>query len=294
MTDDAGQIGILGAGRVAQALALGLAAADRREPLLWARDPERLAAALREIGTGRAAPSLRDLVDGCDTLIIAVSDDALSAMVAKLVPLLSERRTPFIVHVSGRSGAAILSPLAARGARTAAVHPAMTFTGNPPAEVAHMVGAYFTCTAPDAVSGECARALVTRLSGIAVEIDEEQRALYHAALCHASNHLVTLIAGATEALARTGIDTPEALVAPLVRAALENSLSQGFEALSGPVLRGDADTISEHLAALEEQFSTLLPVYRAMAGATLARLERDGPTAARAALRERLGHSPHD
>ncbi len=111
---------------------------------------------------------------------------------------------------------------------------------------------------------------------MAVEIAEGHRALYHAALSHAANHLVTLLSGASDALRAAGADKPGALLAPLVRAALENSLARGFDALSGPLLRGDGDMIARHLAALARDCPGLLPAYRAMALATLDGLARAG------------------
>jgi predicted short-subunit dehydrogenase-like oxidoreductase (DUF2520 family) len=129
-----------------------------------------------------------------------------------------------------------------------------------------------------------ARQIVGLLGGVTVEIAEERRPLYHAALCHASNHLVTLMAGASHALTATGVDDPAALLAPLVRAALENSLERGFAALSGPLLRGDEQTVAGHLAALATDCPALLPAYRAMALATLDELGRTEPSALRRAL----------
>src|SRR3546814_907700 len=75
-------------------------------------------------------------------------------------------------------------------------------------------------------------------------------------------------------LFRAGVDDPAALLAPLIRAALGNSLVHGFAGLSGPLLRGDARTIGNHLTALANDSPALLPVYVAMARATLDELKR--------------------
>jgi predicted short-subunit dehydrogenase-like oxidoreductase (DUF2520 family) len=85
-----------------------------------------------------------------------------------------------------------------------------------------------------------------------------------------------LLDGSFGALRSAGVDDPAALLAPLVRAALENSLAQGFAALSGPLLRGDGETIVRHLAALADHSPELLPAYRAMALATLDAIARSG------------------
>lgn len=277
---------IIGTGRVAQALALGLAPYSAEPLLLWGRSPEQLAAAA--LRTGAAAASLGEVASSCDVIAIAVSDDALAAVANALAAAIADNETPFVFHVSGRSGVAVLEPLQAAGALTAAIHPAMTFTGQPESEVARMAGARFAITGSTATAAERARSIVGLLKGTAVAIPEERRALYHAALCHASNHLVTLLSGATHALATAGIDDPAALLAPLVRASLENSLEHGFTALSGPLLRGDHQAIEGHLDALEAYRPDLLPAYRAMALATLDELERPGAPDASSTLRRRL------
>ncbi|HEV7313385.1 Rossmann-like and DUF2520 domain-containing protein [Sphingopyxis sp.] len=269
------QSGVVGAGRVAQALALALAPHSTLPPIMWGRSPERTAAAATRIGA-IAAPAIGQLMTQCDVIAIAVSDDALAGVVSEMAAISSASRGSLIFHVSGRSGAAILDPLRSAGALTAAIHPAMTFTGDPAGEVQRMAGARFAITGSTADATESAKQFVALLGGIAVEIAEDRRALYHAALCHASNHLVTLIAGASHALEDAGVDDPAALLAPLVRAALENSLAFGFAGLSGPLLRGDARTVGDHLATLTAHSPALLPAYRAMALATLDELKRAG------------------
>ncbi|KAK0366398.1 MAG: DUF2520 domain-containing protein [Pseudomonadota bacterium] len=275
------QIGLIGTGRVARALGLALAPHSAAPILVQGRNPDHAAAAVTAIGRAQAVALSSSLSSNCDLILLAVADDALPAVIADLtaMPL-----SATICHVSGRSGAALLDPLRAQGATTAAVHPAMTFTGDPAAEVARMRGARFAITGADAPSIAAARKLVVLLGGVAVEVAEAHRALYHAALCHAANHLVTLIAGASDALAAAGVAEPGALLAPLVRAALDNSLCRGIHALSGPLLRGDRQTIGNHLTALRAHAPELLPAYRAMALATLDALDRD-----EAALRDDLG-----
>ncbi len=267
------QFGIIGAGRVAQALALAFARHSLAPPMLWSRADDRTSAAAERVGAV-AAPDIDGLAARCDIVAIAVSDDALVQVVAGLTPPLSQNGNAFVFHVSGRGGAATLDPLRATGAPTAAIHPAMTFTGDPQGEVQRMIGAHFAITGstPDATAQ--AKRLVTLLGGIAVEVAEDKRPLYHAALSHASNHLVTLIAGAAGALKDAGVDNPSALLAPLVRASLDNSLLHGIAGLSGPLLRGDAQTIGNHLDTLAALSPNLLPAYRAMARATLDELKR--------------------
>lgn len=269
------RVGIAGTGRVARAMALALAPRSAEAVLIWGRSPDRAHEASASVG-GKGADGLGDLVARCDLILIAVADDALRSVVADLAAALPPGTEPFVCHVSGGSGAGVLAPLHARGALTAAMHPAMTFTGDAAQEALRMAGARFAITAPDAEALAEARTLVGLLGGVAVAVAEDHRPLYHAALCHAANHLVTLLAGASQALRVAGADEPEALLAPLVRAALENSLDRGFGALSGPLLRGDGATIAAHLAAIARDCPDLLPAYRAMATATIDELARTG------------------
>lgn len=269
------RVGIAGSGRVARAMALALAPRSAAPVLIWGRSPGPVQDAASAVGAA-VADSIKGLVAGCDLIVIAVADAALATVAGQLADALEPGAEPFVCHVSGGSGAAILAPLADRGALTAAVHPAMTFTGDPAQEVERMAGARFAITAPDREALAEARTLIALIGGIAVEIAEDRRALYHAALSHAANHLVTLMSGAAHALRAAGADEPEALLAPLVRAALENSLAHGFDALSGPLLRGDSDTIARHLTAIARDCPDLLPAYRAMALATLDELTKAG------------------
>ena len=86
------------------------------------------------------------------------------------------------------------------------------------------------------------------MGGEPVWVEEAHRALYHAALAHGANHLVTLDRpGDAGAARRPGSRRPTGCSRPLVSAALDNALRAGDAALTGPVARGDAGTVAEHL-----------------------------------------------
>ncbi|WP_298396651.1 DUF2520 domain-containing protein [Sphingobium sp.] len=275
------QIGIVGTGRVARALAHGLKNHSAAPLMFWGRNPDHVRAVAAGVERSQAVFAPDVIMSACDLMLIAVADDALPDVVTAMSRHRPTQPDAFACHVSGRSGAALLAPLRDRGMLTAAVHPAMTFTGNPEMEVARMAGARFVITGAGPQATDAAERLVGLLGGVAEHVGEAQRALYHAALCHAANHLVTLLAGSCDALHAAGIADPHALLGPLVRAALENSLDRGFAALSGPLLRGDEVTISDHLAAISADCPSLLLPYRAMARATLDQLAREGTPPAR-------------
>lgn len=159
------RIGIAGSGRVARAMALALAPRSAAPVLIWGRSPGRVHEAAATVG-GTVAENCADLTASCDLIVIAVADAALAEVAVGLAEALAGTE-PFVCHVSGGSGAAILAPLAGRGALTAAVHPAMTFTGDPAQEAGRMAGACFAITATDGEALAEARTLVALLGGVA-------------------------------------------------------------------------------------------------------------------------------
>ena len=124
----------------------------------------------------------------------------------------------------------------------------MTFTGTP-ADLARLAGISYGVTAPADLRAFAER-LVADLGGVPEWVAEADRPLYHAALAHGANHLVTLVNEALDRLRDAGVVHPERVLAPLLRAALDNALRLGDAALTGPVSRGDAGTIAAHLDRL--------------------------------------------
>jgi predicted short-subunit dehydrogenase-like oxidoreductase (DUF2520 family) len=179
-----------------------------------------------------------------------------------------------VVHTSGAHGIGVLDAAAARGAVALAVHPAMSFAGRPE-DLARLDGTVFGITAEPEYQ-PVAEALVLELGGESVWIPETARPVYHAALTHAANHLVTLQADAMELLAAAGVVAPARVLAPLTGAALDNVLRLGDAALTGPVSRGDARTVAEHVDVLRRRSADLVDSYIAMARRTAQRAAAAG------------------
>ena len=183
-----------------------------------------------------------------------------------------------VAHTSGRFGVGILHPVRAAGAIPLALHPAMTFTGMS-LDLTRLLDCTFGVTA-DAAMLPIAQALVVEMGAEPVAIAEADRTLYHAALAHGSNHLVTLVAQASQLLREVGVEAPERMLGPLLRATLENALASGESALTGPVARGDVGTVAAHAGSLREHDGgsggDILEAYLAMARATARRAGRRG------------------
>ena len=207
-----------------------------------------------------------EVMGAADLVLLTVPDDVLGDLVAGLAE--TEAVTPgqFVVHASGRFGVGILEPITRLGALPMALHPVMTFTGAR-SDLDRLSGCPFGVTAPR-VLRPVAEALVVEMGGDPMWVAEEARPLYHAALANGANHLVTLIAQTLDLLATAGIEQPALLVRPLLRAALDNVLVMGDDALTGPVARGDAATVSAHLEALSQAAPEARAAYIAMARLT--------------------------
>jgi len=268
-------VGIVGAGRVGSVLGAALARAGH---------PVVAVSALSDASRARAAALLpgvpvhadaAEVAGACSLLLLAVPDDALGGLVAGLADTGALAAGQLVAHTSGRHGLGVLDPAVRRGAAGLALHPAMTFGGDGAADLARLTGTRFGVTAPSELRG-LAAGLVAELGGTCVEVSEAARPLYHAALAHGANGLVTLVAQAVDALRAAGADDPSGLLRPLLAAALDNALDRGSAAATGPVVRGDARTVAAHLRVLAEDQPETVATYAALARATAARALGDG------------------
>jgi predicted short-subunit dehydrogenase-like oxidoreductase (DUF2520 family) len=257
-------VGVVGAGRVGVVLAAALAAAGHRVVAVTAGSrPDRMSALLPATAVLPAAEVARAATH---LLLVAVPDDALGPVVTELAAAGALRPGQVVAHPSGAHGLAVLRPAVDRGVRPLALHPAMTFTGDA-ADLERLAGVSYGVTAPDDLR-EFAERLVADLGGRVEWVTEPDRALYHAALAHGANHLVTLVNDAADRLREAGVRQPGPMLAPLLRAALENTLRLGDHALTGPVVRGDAGTVDRHLRVLGERAPDALAAYRTLARRT--------------------------
>lgn len=212
-----------------------------------------LAAALRASGVtvdgplGRGAPC-----EDADVVLLCVPDGEIPAAAAVVA------RGPLVGHCSGATGLDVLG-----GHEGFSLHPLMTVT----ADGARFAGAGCAVAGTTDRALTTASALANALGMIAVEISDADRAAYHAAASIASNFLVTLEAAAERVAATAGAGRE--LLVPLVRATVENWAAAGPErALTGPIARGDGETVARQRAAIAERAPELLELFDALAAAT--------------------------
>lgn len=269
-------VGIVSAGRVGTALGVALERADHVVVACNAISRASRDRAHRRLPDTAVLPA-QDVARRAELLLLAVPDAELADVVSGLAATGSVRPGAIVAHTSGANGIGVLEPLTAQGCIPLAIHPAMTFTGSDE-DIARLPDTCFGITAADEVGYAIAQSLVLEIGGEPFRVREDARALYHAALAHAGNHVITVLLDAVEAL-RSALwgqellgqeivgDAPgglaERVIGPLARASLENALQRGQGALTGPVARGDAAAVARHLRALTEVDPALAAAYRA-------------------------------
>jgi predicted short-subunit dehydrogenase-like oxidoreductase (DUF2520 family) len=226
---------VVGAGRLGRAMATGL----------------------RETGVAVDGPLRRGArCPDADVVILAVPDAEIANAAAVL-----ERRAdgPLVGHCSGATTLDVLAPHEAFS-----LHPLMTVPADGSARLA---GASAAVAGSTPHARGIGRQLALHLGLTPIDVADEDRAAYHAAASIASNFLVTLEAAAERLAADAGVDR-QALV-PLVRATVENWASLGPDrALTGPIARGDTQTVERQRQAIQDRAPELLDLFDALAEAT--------------------------
>jgi predicted short-subunit dehydrogenase-like oxidoreductase (DUF2520 family) len=207
------------------------------------RSGSAICARLRELGIALLEH------DG-DLIVVCVPDRSIADVARRIEP------GPWMCHVSGATPLAALDP----HERRFSVHPLQTLVKWRGPE--QLDGAFGAVTAEDAEAKERGFWLARTLGLQPFELRDDGRALYHAGAMFASGYLVTLHQAAASLFELAGAP-PDALV-PLMSRTIEN----GFE-LTGPISRGDWTTMDRHLAAIGERKPELVPLYRALAEATV-------------------------
>ena len=227
-----------------------------------------LARALAAAGVEVAGPTARnEPVEAADVVLLCVPDAEIGRVVRTL-----PRTVGWVGHVSGATG------LADAGVDFG-LHPLQTFVGTEGPEAFHGIGCAVAGRNPAA--REIAEELAVRLGAHPFPIDDADRAAYHAAASIASNYTVTLLATAERMAASAGLAPADAraILAPLVRATVENWAAHGPRtALTGPVARGDAATVTRQRAAIAAAAPELLDLFDVLSAHTreLARRPEEG------------------
>jgi predicted short-subunit dehydrogenase-like oxidoreductase (DUF2520 family) len=210
--------------------------------------------------------------EGADAALLCVPDAAIE----EACEAIAAAPLRFVGHTSGVAGPDPLRSATASGAEAFGLHPLQTITGDNP----ELIGAACAVSGSTPAALALARSLARRLGMRPFELPEERRAAYHAAASIASNFLVTLEESASQLMERAGVEEAHELLAPLVLRSAANWAAGGPGLLTGPIARGDEETVKRHLEAIEAQMPELLDLYRVLADRTRALAETGDGVAA--------------
>lgn len=225
-----------------------------------------LSAALREAGYEVDGPAGRGEVPAGDAILLCVPDAEIAAAAETVAG--SAR---LVGHTSGSTPLSALRPAARGGAHVFGFHPLQTFAEGGGVPDLDGIGCAIAGSTPEAL--ETARSIAERLGLVPFALPDHKRAAYHAAASVASNFLITLQAMAEEVARDAGLEPAQArqLLAPLVRTTVENWVALGPRAaLTGPVARGDAQTVTAQRRAISAASPQLLPLFDALVERTKA------------------------
>ena len=259
-------ISILGAGKLGTTLGRALVQAGYRVAAVSCRTSASAKKSASLIGESTRA--FQDNIQAAamgQWIALTPPDEQITSIAKDLAGLNLKHR--LIFHCSGILSADVLHSLQEKGAWVASLHPVQTFASPAGApELFH--GVYFTLEGERKV---CSRleGMVKKMGGIPIGIKKEQKPIYHAACSLSSNLLIALLQTASDLLSQEEIKNGNRILFPLVRQTVSNIEEKGLLAsLTGPVVRGDLQTVKIHLAALRKN-PRVYKLYRNLAGSIL-------------------------
>ena len=253
------KIGIIGAGSVGSALAIKLAENGYEIVAVSSRTPagaEKLAQTIK--GCHAAVGTNQMVADMAEIVFITTPDTVIPEVAATI----QWHKGQSVVHCSGADSTEILQPARQRGAIIGVFHPLQTLASVKQA-ISNIPGSTFAIEAEEPLLTtlkEMAESLHCRW----IELKAENKVVYHAAAVIASNYLVTLVKLADDLWETFGIPREQATQAllPLLKGTLNNIESVGIpQALTGPIARGDIDTVKKHITALQKEAPDALSTY---------------------------------
>jgi predicted short-subunit dehydrogenase-like oxidoreductase (DUF2520 family) len=256
------QIGFIGAGPVGTAFGVRLSALGYEVIGIHDLSAEAAQRFAQAVPGCRVYGRAQELADVSDFVFITTPDDIIPRFAAEI----GWRPGQTVIHCSGASSVEALEPALRRGAMVGSIHPCQTFSGIEQA-IENLPGSTFAIEAEEPLRGvltDIARAL----GGDWLYLTAADKALYHAAACIACNYFYTIVKLATDLWQNFGKTTDEATRAyvPLLLGAVNNIASAGFPGcLTGPIARGDLNTIRKHLDVLQEKATpAVFNLYKAL------------------------------
>ena len=269
-------VAIIGAGRVGGAIGRLLTQAGYTVTAVAARRQETAEKARAFIGSGEALTDAVKAASAAEIVFITTQDGAIKSTTDAIASGGGFRKGATVVHTSGAQTLDLLRSARAAGAYRAVLHPLQSVP-TMDLGVKNIPRSYFRVEA-DPEAAATVRELVQALGGVELAMPKwtagnESAALYHAGAVVASNYFVSLVDLSLRFYEALGAGRKDALkaVLPLIKGTLANIESAGVpDALTGPIVRGDVQTLRGHLEAMQVRTPELAGLYKALAAHTVA------------------------
>ena len=237
------RIAIVGPGRAGLALAIAATRTGHEVVAVVGRDRDHATSGAALVGS--MPLGVADPLPDHDLVVIAVRDGDIGELAAALSA--SPRPITAAVHMSGLASVGVLAPLAAAGTLTGSLHPLQTLP-TPEAGADRLAGSWMAVTAAEPLATTL-KDLAESLGTHPFDLADSAKPLYHAGAAAAANFPLASLTIAADLF--TAASVPVEAARPLVEAAVANAFEMGPRAaLTGPVVRGDAATVSAQLDAV--------------------------------------------
>lgn len=256
---------IVGCGKVGKALGKFLVAAGYTAVGVASKYISSAQKAADMLHTERYSDVPWKITRTADIVLITTPDDAIAETCGLIAGNNGFKKDAVVLHCSGALPSTILSPAVRCGAYIASMHPLQSFAAED--YIDNPFEGIIISVEGDLKALETAKQLATSLGATCLSIQTSAKTLYHAAAVAASNYLVTLIALSFRLLHEAGISGQAAYEAlhPLIDGTLSNIRTVGIpEALTGPVARGDVDTVQKHLKEIKAKTPDLLNLFKTL------------------------------
>lgn len=207
------------------------------------------------VGAGGACRSLAQLPPA-DVVMIATPDALIKRTANALTDISAVKHSKLVFHCSGVTTSSVLLPLKNHTTSVASIHPNMTFA-SAKVSVDHFSGTYCAFEGDDAGFDLLENAF-KKIGGQVFQIKADQKATYHAATALSCNYLIALMDVVVQLYLKIGVtrETALAIMQPIVKKTVDNVFSlDTVAALTGPIARGDVNTVQLHLNALEDPYT---------------------------------------
>jgi len=257
------KVALIGAGRLGTTLGYSLLKRGFKIISVSCKSLSSAKKSAEVIGEGIPMTDNKKALEKAEIIILSVPDDQMKNLVKELSPL--DLHEKFIFHCSGILSSHILKPLQISGAVTASIHPIQSFSKR--TREPHLFKNTYFSIEGDEKALKLSKMIVKKLGGQSLILEPNDKPLYHTACTMASNYLVVLMELACQLLAKTGVkkELQNKILLPLIKGTLGNIEKNSIpSSLTGPVSRGDTDTLKSHLDSLKGHPSILI-IYKNLA-----------------------------